>query len=145
MNLAQNAVAGIQIRHQDAEGVDVHDGVEALLLVLHLVVDGVQVLFAAQYGAFDPRIFETPLEFGVDLVNHFLAVAARGSHDFLQYPVAVGIQRFKAELFQFDLDIVDTEAVGQRREDLQGFAGNAAALVRAQGSRVRMLWVRSAV
>ena len=39
---------------------------------------------------------------------------------------------FKAEIFHFDTDAVETQPVRNRRIDVQGFTGNAAALVGAQ-------------
>ena len=74
-----------------------------------------------------------------DLGDEFLLVAARA----LQFPfenlVAVRVQRAKPKILEFQLDGIQSQALGDRRVDLERFAGAAPALDRrhdAEGAHV---------
>ncbi len=132
VHLAKYPVAGIDILHLDPEGVDIHHLMKLQLFFLHLVVDGEEVLLAAAHLGLDTRLPQTPLNFALDGVDDLAAIAAGTAHRFAQHPRAHRIERLEAQLFQLVLHGVDTEAVGDGGEDLEGLAGDAAALVRAQ-------------
>ena len=92
----------------DAESVDIHNRVKALLFEHHLAVDGVQMLFATANAAGNSRFLQTAFNFGEDLLNHLFTVAARRFNHLFYHAVAVRIQRFKAQLFKLGFDVMDT-------------------------------------
>ena len=98
------------------------------MLVLHLLVDAVQVLFAAFHAARDLGLLQRALEGFGDLADEFLLVAARALQLALEHLVAVGVQRPEAQVLELELDRVQSEPLGDRRVDLQGLAGAAPAL-----------------
>src|SRR5690606_4359401 len=49
VNSAQHAITGIYRVHHDTEGIHIHDFGEGFTLGAHLLVDAVQVFFAAEY------------------------------------------------------------------------------------------------
>ena len=91
-----------------AESVDIHNRVKALLFEHHLAVDGVQMLFATANATGNSRFLQTPFDFGEDLLNHLLTVAARRFNHLFNDAVAVRIQRLKAQFFELGFDVMDT-------------------------------------
>ena len=77
---AEHAVAGVGLVDDDAEGVDVHDLVERLLLAAHLLVDAVQVLLAAHHLALQPFALQTGLQRLENAVEQVLAIAPGVAH-----------------------------------------------------------------
>ena len=74
-----------------------------------------------------------------DLADEFLLIAARALQFAFEHLVAVRVQRAKPQILEFELDRVQTEALGDRRVDLQSLAGDAPALDRrhdAEGAHV---------
>ena len=108
VHLAQYAVAGIQIVNDNAEGVDIHDRVKTLLFQHHFAVDRVQMFLATANATRNSRFLQTPFNFRKDLLNHLFTVTARGFHHLFNDAITVWIQRFKAQLFELGLDVVDT-------------------------------------
>ena len=108
VHLAEHAIADIGIMDDNAEGVDIHDRVKTLLFEHHFAVDGVQMLFATADAAGDPRFLQTPFDFGEDLLNHLLTVAARRFDHLFNDAVAIRVQCFKAQLFELGFDVMDT-------------------------------------
>ena len=66
MDLAEHLVALVHRADNDAHGGEVVDLVERLVLVLHLLVDGIEVLGAAEHLAVDVALLEN----AVDLLDH---------------------------------------------------------------------------
>ena len=74
-----------------------------------------------------------------NLADHLAPVAARNLDCLEQHRVARGVQVFEAEVFQFLINVVQPQTVGDRRVDVQCLAGDALALVarhRAQRAHV---------
>ena len=92
----------------DAESVDIHNRVKALLFEHHLAVDGVQMLFATAYATGNSRFLQAPFDFGEDFLNHLFTVAARRFDHLFNNAVAVRIQRLKAQLFELGFDVMNT-------------------------------------
>ena len=132
VHLPQHPVTGIYVLHPDAEGVDIHHLMELQLFLLHLVVDGEQVLLAAADLGIDTSLAQATLNLALDGVDDLAAVAAGAAHRFAQHAGSHRIERLEAQLFQLVLHGMNTEAVGDGGEDLEGFPGDAATLVRPQ-------------
>ena len=132
MHLPQHPVTGIYVLHLDPKGVDIHYLMKLQLFFLHLVVDGEQVLLAATDLMLDSCLFQTTADFALDGVDDLAAIATGAAHRFAQHAGSHGIERLEAQLFQFVLHGVNTEAVGDGGEDFEGFPGDAAAFVRSQ-------------
>ena len=132
MHLPKHPVAGVYVFHSHSESIDIHHFVELQFFLLHLVVDGEQVLLASTYLGIDTGFPQTPLNLALDGVDDLAPVATGAAHRFPQYPGAHGVERLETELFQLVLHGVNTEAVGDGGEDFEGFPGDAAALVRPQ-------------
>ncbi len=102
----QRAVAGIGAVDDDAKTVHVDHFIEGDFLVLHLLVDAVEMLLAALHFSANLGLFQRGLEGLGDLADEFLLIAARA----LQFPfenfVTIGIQRSEAQVLELELDRV---------------------------------------
>ena len=77
--------------------------------------------------------------------THFFAVLFRRFHCLAQAPVAQRIHGGKAEIFEFETDIVDAQALGDRGIDISESRGRCAGVWPAlKHPRVRILCSRSA-
>ena len=128
MNQTERGVAFQFGVHDDAQGVEIVDLVEGLVLVVHLAVDGIDR-------------FDAPLEREVNVVLAHFAVDRRADlFDevevlpvlFLNMPanlfVTDGVKILQAEVLEFLLDALHTEPMRQRRVDVHGFQRGQAAL-----------------
>src|SRR5450631_892109 len=130
----QGSIAGVGVVDDDAKTVHIDHFVERDALALHLFVDAVKVLFAPLHCAGDPGLFERSLEGFGDLRDEFLLIAPRALQLAFEHLVPVGVQRPKSQIFQFQLDRVQSEALGDRRVDVQSLACNAPSLDRRHGA-----------
>ena len=118
--VARSLLAGALDEH--AHRGQVVDLVELATLLHHLVVDGVEVLRAAGDLRGDVRLVELLLEDEPGLADVLLTVgAALGDHR-LDLGVLAGVQRLEREVLELPLEGVDTEAVRERRVDLERLA-----------------------
>ncbi len=122
------AIASICLVHHDAESVDVHDLVECLALAAHLLVDAVQVLFAAQYVAFQAFALEAVDQRLFDLLDDLVAITTGAPHGGADALGAHRVHGLEAEILELHAHGVHTQPVGDGRVDLEGFLGDAAAL-----------------
>ncbi len=123
-------IAGVGVVDDDAKSVHIDHFVDGDALVLHLLVDAVQVLLAPLHAAGDPGLLQRALEGLGDFADEFLLIAARTLQFALQHFVTVGIQRAEPQILELELDRVQTQALRDRRVDIQGLACAAAALDR---------------
>jgi hypothetical protein len=110
-----------------------------VVLVAHLAIDAVQALLAPGDPPDDTGRLHARADGLLDVLHRLAAIAAGALHGPLQHRGAPGVLGGKPELLQLATDRVHPQALGDRRIDLQGFLGNAAALVRAhhaQGTHV---------
>jgi len=126
----QHPVAGIGVVDDDAKTVHIDHLVDGDALVLHLLIDAVQVLLAALDAAANLDLLQRAFEGLGDLADEFLLIAARPLQLALQHLVAVGIQCPESQILEFQLHRVQPETLRDRRVDLQGLARAAAALDR---------------
>ena len=62
----------------------------------------------------------------LDLLQEFLLVAARALQRALEHAIALRIERAEAEVFELELDVVEAEALGDRRVDVERLARDGA-------------------
>src|SRR5690606_15036939 len=123
----QHAIAHVHRVHDDTVAVHVHDLVEGFALGFHLVVDGIQVLFAAQHPGGEAVPFQ-PVDDGVvNLGDHILAIAAGGLDGLLDAGGAHRIHVGETQVFEFDTDVVHAQTQGDGRVDFERFEGDTAA------------------
>ena len=92
----QKGVAFPDVLDDDAKGGQIVDLVEGLPLVLHLFIDGIEVLGPPEYFAYNPVRRHHLLDFFDDVVDEFLALRQFfvDVHD--ERFVSLGIEIFKA-------------------------------------------------
>ena len=88
------------------------------------------MFFAAFHAALDLRLPERALERLGDLVDELFLIAPRALQLPVENLVPVGIEGAKSQVLQFQLDGVQAEALRDGGVDLEGLAGDAAALDR---------------
>ena len=128
---AQREIAAGHVAHDDAEAVDVEHLRERQVLFHHLAVDRIQVLLTALHLGGDAPLRQALLDRGQHLAHDLAAVAARGLDRLGEHAVAQRILVLERQLLQLAVQIVEAEAVGDRRVDLEGLLVDAAALGRA--------------
>ena len=139
MGGAEHAVAGVDPVHDDAEAEHIHDVGEGFVLLLHLGVNAVEVLFAAQYPGFDTFFFQAVFQAGLDGGEDFLAVAAGLFYGLANQFCAHGVDGVKGQVLVFHPHVVHAQPEGDGGVQFQGFGGNAATLFGAhhmQGAHV---------
>ena len=72
----------------------------------------------------DARFFQPLLQQGLDAVQHLFPLGLFHGHLFHQFPVILGLEGAHAKVFQFALDLGDSQPVGQGGVNLQGFLGH---------------------
>ena len=113
----------------DADGQDVVNFLKSHMLVLHLAPDGVGCLHALLDGIFDAHLLEGILDGRCELVEQLTTLGLGGGELLLDDVVFVGMLVLEAEILQLRLDLVQSEAVGQRCIDIQCLAGDLVLLV----------------
>lgn len=81
--------------------------------------------------ALDMGVLQSFAQYVDRFVDDFFADVPLLLHLVYQVVVFIGLQIAEGQVFQFPLDIENTEAMGQRREDFQRFLGDALLLVAA--------------
>ena len=121
MDVPEGEVAFGNRLHDDADGEDVKDVVELAVAAEHLVVDAVYVLGASLDGAVE--VFERHLDLqrpddGLHVLLAPFFVLDKGVDDFL---VFVRIDVLETQVFEFGLQFVQTEPVGEGHVDVERF------------------------
>src|SRR5581483_7999277 len=119
------AIAGVRLIGDDAQAVDVDDLRQRSALAQHLLVNAVEVLLARLHPRMDLILDEGAGELLLEFLQELLLVAARLAQRARQHLVAVRVERLETEVLELELQVVETEALGDRGVDLQGLAGNS--------------------
>ncbi len=127
---AHRPVARGHVLHDHAEAEDVGHLREGEVLLLHLVVDAVEVLLAAAHRGSDAGLLQAGSDRFEDAVDDFATVATRGIDGLLQHLVARREEMPERELLQLLKETVQPEAIGDGRVDVDRLAGDACALLR---------------
>ena len=114
--------------YDHAEGAEVEDAVERQLLGVHLPVDAVNVLDAAEDGSVDPFL----LEADADLFLHAVHERFQFGHAPIQrlgdFFISLGVEILEGEIFQFPLGTLHAQPVRDGSVDLHGLQRLAALL-----------------
>ena len=128
---AEREVAGRHaVLHDHPEAVDVVHLGKRKVLFEHLLVGAVDVLFAPVDHRLDGGVRQAGLDRLLGLADHLAPVAARRARRLCQHAMAQGIQVRERQFLEFLVQVVQAQAVGDRRVDLHGLARDAAALGR---------------
>ena len=120
MDDAEGGIA-LQLRvHDDADGVEVVDLVEALVLLEHLAVDRIDGLHAAFEGEVDVVFLELFRHVGAGVFDEVLVLTVLALDVARDLRVADGIEVGQREVFELLLDALHAETVRERRVDVHG-------------------------
>ena len=128
---AQHEVAVLLGVDQNAQRDQIVDLVEGLVLGLHLLVDGVEVLGPAGDLGLDAGLAQPHAQLLGHVGDQPLALLALHAHQPHQLLVALGIDVAQRQVLQLPLDGVHAHAVGQRRVDVQRLPGDGNLALRA--------------
>ena len=127
----EQAKDGVTVLHgltDDADGEQVVNLVEGQLLVGDLLLDGVEALDAPLDAAGDFVFAQLGFELLDDAFEEDFAFAAKGVDLGGELLVGEGVGIAEGEVFELAAELAHAEAVGERGEDLEGFAGDLLAL-----------------
>ena len=131
---SENAVALTHVVGDDAQRNEVVDLAEVLTLVLHLHIDGVEVLGPAHDAEMlDLGLRELVAQDGLDRLQVRLALGARLGHHARDLAVLRGIQVEERQVLKLPLDGADAQAVCQGRVDAHRLVGLEDAAVLRDG------------
>ncbi|VTS20737.1 Uncharacterised protein [Streptococcus dysgalactiae subsp. equisimilis] len=129
MHDAQRGIAVAHLRNQHADGANVVDLAEIQALALHLAPDGVDVLRPSAEVGLHAGGGQGLLELAHHVGDVLLAIQSALVQQLGDLLVLVGLEVAEGQVFQFPLDMPDTQAVGQRCIDVEDFTGDAVALL----------------
>ena len=95
------------------------DLVELLAADHHLLVDRVEVLRAALDVRLHAELLQLRAERGLHLLEELLPFAAARLHEVGDLAVRARVQRLERQVLELPLQLLDTEAVGERGVDLE--------------------------
>ncbi len=125
MDDAERGVAVADALHQDTERDDVVHLFDATLVRLHLAPNGVQVLGASGDVGGKALFGQATRQRLADLVDVLVAFALRLVNSLRDLGVRVALEVSERQVFEFALERLDAEPVGQRSVDLHGLPGDA--------------------
>ena len=128
---AEHAVAVLDRVDEHADGREVVNLAEVLVVALHLLVDAVEVLRAAADICLDIRLRELLLDLLDGRIDEALALLALLLDILDEIVVDLRLEIAQAEVLELPLDARDAEAVRERRVDLNRLARDALLLVLA--------------
>ena len=128
MDRAEGRVGVAHGVDQDANPDQVVDLVELLAADHHLLVDGIQVFRTAFDLCLDAQFLQLGSGVGRDLFDQRGALAATRVHQTGDLAIGPGVQRLEREVFQLPFEFLYTQAVRERRIDLQGLGRDPALL-----------------
>ena len=127
---AECAIAVIHRIDDHAQSVDVDDFGQRRALAQHLAVDAVEVLFAGVDLGRDLRLGERSRDALRNASKEFFLVAAGPLQRAFDDAVALRIECTEAEILELEFHGVEAEALGERRVDVERFAGDGATAYR---------------
>ena len=130
---AESAITGVDRFDDDAKGVDVEYLGEGEVLMVHLLVDAVEILLTPDDARGEIVVGEALLDGRLNLCDDLFAVAAHLAHRLGQHPVTQWIELPEAKFLKLRAHAVHTEAVGDRRIDIERLARDPPALLRRHG------------
>ena len=123
----QYPVTGIHPVDDDAKTEHIHDVGKGFVLFLHLGIDAVQVLLAAQHACLDAFFFQTVFETGFYGGEDFLAVAAGLLYRLADQACAHGVDGVEGQVLVLHPHVVHAQPEGDGGVQLQSLGGDATA------------------
>ena len=124
VNHAKGRITVLHRVHNDADGKQIIDLVDGLVLVLHLLIDAEKVLDPPVDLSFDPCIFDMLAHLVHNALDIFFPDALSHRNLIHQIVISLGLQIFQGQIVQLHLDLGDSQPLGNGRIDLHGFPGN---------------------
>ena len=121
MHDPQNRIAVLHIIHQCADGKQVINLIQCLVLVDHFFIDTEEMLRSAVNLAFDAGFIHFLLQVFYDILHEFVPFFFFPFDLCCQIKECVRVQIFEAQVFHFGTNLGNTQSVGQGRIDIQGF------------------------
>ncbi|MNN37440.1 hypothetical protein D3C81_1513900 [compost metagenome] len=126
---AERGVAVAHFRHQHTNGTHVVDLAELQAFALHFAPDRIDVFGPATDVCLDPG----GQQFVLQLVHHIADEAFTVQAPLMQklgdLLVLIRLKVTEGQVFQFPLDVTDTQAMRQRCVNVEHFASNAVTLL----------------
>ena len=113
----------------DAHGEDVVDFLEGDVLVLHLAPDGVGTLDASLDVVLEAHLVERLADGRGEVVKHLVALGLGHGQLLDDAVVFLGMLKLEAQVLELRLNLVEPQAVGNRRIDIERLAGYLILLV----------------
>ena len=132
MNNSQGSIAGIDVGDDDSHAEYVNDFGKGDVLAAHLGVDAVKPLFPGDQARFQAARGNPLGQIGDDLAQELPLAASGPAKRAIQYPIAKRCESLESQIFQFHLQAVHAQAVGDRSVDFQRLLGDSALLSRRQ-------------
>ena len=126
---AQNVVAVGDGVHDYTEGAEVEDAVEGKLLGVHLAIDAVDMLDAAEDGGVDPLLLETDADLLLHAVHEGFQFRHSPVQRFGDFLIALRVEILQGEIFQLPLGALHAQPVRDGGVDLHGLQRLAALLL----------------
>ncbi len=126
MNRPQHRPTVTFLFDDDPDAHEVEDFVELLAAHDHLLVDAPEVLRSSLHLGLDREGLELVEQRLHDLLEVGLALGLASGDHLLDLGVALGVQGGEAEVLELPLDLLDPEAVRERRVDVEGLLGDGA-------------------
>ena len=126
---AQRGITGGHIRHDQTHGAHIIQQVKRLVLLLHLFVDRIDMLRTSADLGFDVVLFQQFEKVVFDILKLLFAVGAAFRQLLGDLLIFLRADVPEAEVFQFPLQLPDTEPVGERTKNIERFLRDAFALV----------------
>ncbi len=124
MQNTQCGIAACDTTYDDAKAIDVGHLGERQMLLIHLAIDGIQGFFASVDVHLHGCLAEGGVHLGLNAFDDITPAPARARQGFGQGRITPGVQVLKGQVLQLAVGRVQTQAVGNGRVDVQGFAGN---------------------
>ena len=131
---AQRRITVLDRRHDEAHRDEVVNLGKVLGFVRHLLIDGIQVLRTAHDLGVDADLFHLVLQDFDDFIQVRLAFGAAAGDHVGDLAVFRGLEVEERQVFEFPLDGIDAQAMGDGRVNLERFARFVDAPVFAQAS-----------
>ena len=129
MHDAQSAVAVLHRIHQHANGQQVINFIQLLMIPHHLFIDAVEILGTALNLTLDADSVQLLSQGLHGIVDHVLPFFPFRLDLFHQIVIQFRVTITKGHVLQFPFNGIDTQPVGQRRVDFQGLLGDGLLLM----------------
>ena len=133
--LVDQAESGVAVgyrRDDDTKGEEIEHVGDIHSLPLELLVDGVEVLDPAVDRALDSILLQQPLEHAANFREPAISCLGPLLDLALEALSLLGVEIEEAEILHLLLDAADAQPIGDRGEDLEGFAGDGDLPITAQ-------------